>query len=147
MTAHHHFDTNKNLVVYVDDDADDLCFVKEALTTYHPKLEVVTWESPAKAYQFFLQLEKIDKHPCLIILDINMPGISGKELASTVRSIDYFHQTPLILFSTSNSPVDAEYARTNGIGFITKPMNFEQMNQIAEQFLSHCSEEVKRTLR
>lgn len=145
MTAHQPFNINKNLVVYVDDDTDDLLFIKEALESYHSNLEVVTFESPSKAFQFFLHLEAVGQNPCLIILDINMPGISGKELVSALRSIEHFHSTPIILFSTSNSPLDAQFAQSKRAGFITKPMNFEQMNQIADTFLSHCTEEVKKT--
>lgn len=138
--------SEKNLVVYVDDDPDDLQFVKESLLSFHSSLTVETFSSPAKAFEFLLNLERLNLKPCLVILDINMPGISGRELLMTLRGIPHYEKTPIILFTTSNSASDEGFSRMYGAGFLTKPMNYMQMQTIAEQFLEHCTEDVRKKL-
>jgi len=137
----------KNFIVYVDDDPDDLQFVRECLEPYAASLEVLTFQSSTKAYQFLLQFEEEGQTPCLIILDMNMPGLSGSELLPIIRAIPHFDDTPIIVFTTSNSKLDALFARKYRAGFVTKPMTAKQMETIAETFLSHCSEEIKEKIK
>lgn len=137
----------KNFIVYVDDDEDDLEFVSAALGKYSTTLDVVLFEHGYTAYKFLLELEKKGQKPCLIILDINMPVMTGKELLSAIRNISFLDTVPVILFSTSNLDSDHNFAKSNKAGFITKPLGNEQMEQIAEEFLSHCSPEIKEKIR
>lgn len=137
----------KSFIVYVDDDTDDLEFVSAAMAKYNDLLEVKLFELSYAAYQFLLALEKEGQKPCLIILDINMPAMSGKELLSSLRNIPFFDAVPVILFSTSNLDSDRSFAKSRQAGFITKPLGSEQMEQIAEKFLSHCSPEIKKKIK
>lgn len=140
-------DPTKSLVVYVDDDSDDLQFVQESLQPYQHSLQVLTYESPSKAYEFFLHLEVLDQKPCLIILDMNMPGMSGTELLPILRAIPHYDDTPIIMFTTSNSKLDAIFAKKYKSVLVTKPMNYDQMKNVANVFLSHCTDEIRERLK
>lgn len=138
---------HKNFIVYVDDDEDDLEFVSVALGKYNTTLDVLLFERGNPAYKFLLELEKKGQKPCLVILDINMPVMTGKELLLAIRNIPFFDTVPVILFSTSNLDADRSFAESHKAGFITKPLGSEQMEQIAEEFLSHCSPEIKEKIK
>lgn len=136
--------TSKNVVLYADDDTDDLELVAEAFSKYRDNVELVTVTDGLQALSYLTTTTKsMNRLPCLIILDINMPRLTGRETLIRLREIDKFEQVPVILFSTSSQPYDKEFAQSYGAGFITKPLDYRQMDRIAEQFLQHCSDEIK----
>jgi CheY-like chemotaxis protein len=85
--------------------------------------------------------------PCLIILDINMPLLNGRDVLRKVRELPHLSSIPVVLFSTSSSPEDKEFARKYDAGFVTKPLDVSQMEMITELFVEHCSDEIKRNIR
>ena len=140
-------DSSKAFLVYVDDDPDDLYFIQEAFSSYRERLSVITFEKSPDAYQFLLELERTSKRPGLIILDMNMPALSGREMLQLLRAIPFFDETPIILFTTSNSSLDEQFAHSYKAGFVTKPMSASQMHAVADQFWLHCHQDVRESIR
>jgi CheY-like chemotaxis protein len=143
----HKVTSTKHVLVYCDDDKDDLSLVADALQPYKDSIELCLFERGYDAHKYLLQLEKRGEKPCLIILDMNMPGIAGRELLPIVRSIPFFDDVPVVLFTTSSSQNDYHFALQYNAGFITKPMTYKQMDIIAEQFLSHCSNNIREKIK
>lgn len=70
--------------------------------------------------------------PDLLLLDLNLPGISGLELLARIRSHDSLHHLPVVVMTgegdaTCEIQVEA---------FLTKPLDFEKFIGIVQQ-LSH----------
>ena len=139
--------TSRNIVFYADDDLDDLDLVKEAFAQYSKNVEVLTATDGSKALAYLSNLKKYDTLPCLIILDVNMPVINGKETLLRLREMEHFQDIPIVLFTTSSQPLDKNFARKYNAGFITKPIDVKQMEVIADQFIEHCAEAVKIKIR
>lgn len=139
--------TARNVVFYADDDLDDLELVKNAFAQYSKNVEVLTATDGSKALSYLSNLKKYDTLPCLIILDVNMPVINGKETLLRLREIEHFQDIPVVLFTTSSQPMDKSFAKKYNAGFITKPIDVKQMEVIADQFIEHCSEEVRDKIR
>ena len=137
----------RNIVVYADDDVDDLLLVKEAFSSYSNNVDLITLNNGAEALSYLKHLLEHDTIPCLIILDINMPKLDGKETLIKVRQIPELQTVPVILFTTSSQQMDRKFAHANNAGFITKPIDFQQMDKIANKFIDHCSEEVQKNIR
>lgn len=137
----------KNIVLYADDDPDDRELVREALQNYSDAVEVVTVENGAEVLAYLHSLASFAPTPCLIILDVNMPLLNGKETLLRLRNMKRFSEVPVVLFTTSSQPQDRYFSQRHGAGFLTKPINLTQMSLIADQFIEHCTEEVKKTLR
>lgn len=138
---------SKHLVVYADDDHDDLELVRESFDKYARNVELVSFEDGRKTLQFLKKLIQENTTPCLIILDINMPGMDGRDLLKTIREMDHFQDTPIVLFTTSSQPNDKSYARQYNAGFMTKPLSFKQMDLITDQFIEHCADDIKKKIR
>ncbi|WP_207493591.1 response regulator [Aridibaculum aurantiacum] len=136
----------KNIVLYADDDTDDLELVAEAFSKYRNHVDLVTVTDGLQALSFLKNITDNQKVPCLVILDINMPRLNGRETLLRIREMDKYDNVPAILFSTSSQPFDKDFAAANNAGFITKPLDYRQMDIIAEQFIEHCSDEVKKKL-
>lgn len=136
-----------NIVLYADDDPDDLELVKDAFAQHSSNVEVVTATDGKKALAYLQSLKENEPNPCLIILDINMPMINGKEVLKNIRSHQRFKLVPIVLFTTSSLPHDLEFAKKYQAGFITKPLDVSQMEAIAELFIDHCTEEIRKNIR
>lgn len=137
--------TTKSLIVYADDDPDDLELVREAFAGYSDKVEVLTFSNGAKVLSYLNS--KTEETPCLIILDINMPIIDGRQVLRQIRGSDRYAEVPIVLFTTSSNPEDKIYAEKYRAGLITKPIEYQQMGCIADEFIGHCSQDIKTELR
>ena len=137
----------KNIVFYADDDIDDLELVRDAFFQYSDNVEVITVTDGSKALSYLNNLDQDDNLPCLIILDINMPVINGKEVLTRLREMEHLQAVPAVLFTTSSQPADKNFAKKYNAGFITKPIDVKQMAYIADQFIEHCNDEVKNQIR
>ncbi|HEV7330162.1 MAG TPA: hypothetical protein VGN63_03905 [Flavisolibacter sp.] len=78
---------------------------------------------------------------------MNMPALSGRELLPILRANPSCRDVPIVLFTTSNAEHDYQFALTYNAGFTTKPVTYTQMNLIAEQFLSHCSSDIRDRIK
>ena len=137
----------KYIVLYADDDPDDLQLVTESFEKYTQNVEVVTLEDGEAVLSYLKQISALDPSPCLIILDVNMPLLTGKDVLIQIRAMEQFNDVPVILFTTSSVYGDLAFAKKYNAGFITKPLNFTQMSKITQEFIEHCSDEIKKNIR
>ncbi|MCW3112668.1 MAG: response regulator [Segetibacter sp.] len=136
----------KNVVLYADDDPDDIQLVREAFYNYSQNVELVTVADGLEALSFLKNLSSEDPAPCLIILDINMPRMDGKEALMKVRQMKRFEEVPSILFTTSSQQRDKDFAEKYNAGFLTKPIDYTQIDVIASKFIEHCSDRIKKNV-
>jgi CheY-like chemotaxis protein len=134
--------TSKHTILYAEDDLDDLFFVKEAFEK-HDHIKVVHAINGLEALNILESLQEIDSLPCLIILDINMPLMDGKETLERIKSQKEFTNVPVVLFSTSSSLNDRQFAQAKGAELITKPLKFDDLEGIAKAFVEKCNFESK----
>ena len=139
--------TQKNIILYADDDPDDLELVQEAFRKYAANVDVLTATDGSQALSYLLSINDGDPSPCLIILDINMPMLSGKDVLVRLRQEERFEATPVVLFTTSSMSLDAQFAKHYNAGFITKPLDSGQMRKITEQFIRHCTEDIQKLIK
>ena len=137
----------KSLVLYADDDADDIALLQDAFYVYDHVIELKTFDNGIDLLHFLDGLNLFQPSPCLLILDINMPGLNGFETLRKSRNHRLTSDVPVVLFSTSTLPSEAAFAESLNAGFVTKPLNIQQMNRIVEQLLNHCTGEVRKRLK
>jgi CheY-like chemotaxis protein len=75
-----------------------------------------------------------------------MPKMNGRDTLVRIREMDRFRDIPIVLFTTSSAENDKHFAHKHNAGFITKPLNNRQMKLITDQFIQHCTDDVKRSL-
>lgn len=139
-------DTSQYIVLYADDDEDDVDLMQEAFSKYSTNMSVVAKNDGQEVLNFLKEVAPKKKLPCLVILDINMPRLDGKETLKQLRRIEDYNQVPIVLFTTSSSAEDARFAKKFNAGYLTKPMNANQIEFIADKFLNYCSEEVRKNI-
>ncbi|HVG42246.1 MAG TPA: response regulator [Chitinophagaceae bacterium] len=127
-------------VLCVDDDEDDRLIVSETIGEVDPHIEVVHATNGLEAIHY-LSKAKIDPalFPCLVILDINMPLMDGKQTLATIKKDEELKHLPIVLFSTSNSPMDKLFCEVHGVELITKPSNLLGIKKEVSRLLQHCA--------
>ena len=133
-------------ILYAEDDADDLFMVRQAFEQFDNNIELI------HAYDGFHAIEQLrQRHlhghlPCLIILDINMPGMDGRETLIHIKQAETYKNIPTVLFTTSSSPADRSFAEKWGARFITKPLIFSELEALAQRFLILCTQTVSENI-
>jgi len=136
-----------HLVLYADDDIDDIRFVEESFSEATRNIELITAYNGLDLIRYLESLNQRDPDPCLIILDVNMPMMNGKEALQRIRKMERFQNIPVVLFTTSSTEVDKNFAMKYNAGFVTKPLDNRQMKNITAQFIDHCADEVQKHIR
>lgn len=125
----------RDLIIYVDDDRDDLDIMTEAFAGL-PDFRLVCLEKPDKLLEIMEdQLDRI----CLVVLDVNMP-VYGIDLLSGIRNDPGFSQVPVVMISTSKSPKDRSAVEKLHSELVEKPPSFPEMRKLAEHLAKHCPE-------
>jgi DNA-binding response OmpR family regulator len=131
--------TQPKTILYVDDDADDCEFLANAIKDADPEVEVILAENGLKALDYLHELKsKANDLPCLIVLDINMPYLDGKETFNELKKDSTLHDVPVIVFSSSEKPNDKTLFNSLGIEYIVKPSDIKYMNDIASRMVRFC---------
>ncbi|MCW3116389.1 MAG: response regulator receiver protein [Chitinophagaceae bacterium] len=124
------FTMSECVIWIVDDDADDIALIKQAFLECSFDVRIF---SPTEAKDLIPALERTYARdlPQVILLDINMPGISGRQLLSRIRGDERFRHIPVVMFTTSNSRIDRNECLKDGANsFLTKPNSYKEMVKV-----------------
>lgn len=116
----------------VDDDDDDQTFIELAFGVMTPAVNVLPLADGAS---LLTRLNESETVPRLIILDINMPGLSGFDTLRQLRSQLAYAHIPVVMMTTSASPDDRDKSLALGANqFVTKPNTYSQLTQLTAGF-------------
>jgi len=74
--------------------------------------------------------------PNLILMDINLPSMDGREITTRLRGIPDFKETPIVALTANHSPGSRELALAAGCtGFLTKPIDVSVFPSQVKDFL------------
>jgi len=121
-------DFNKT-VLAVDDMPEILSFVNNALKSHYKVIAVPGGQAALKVME--------TQSPSLFLLDIDMPGMDGFELAVRLRQIEGHQKTPLVFLTGNSSREHINNAmQVGGDDFIVKPVTHEYLLTKVGGFLS-----------
>lgn len=127
-----------NTILLVDDDPDDLEFYGESMRHVKPSLVIREANSGIKALEYLNKAKSEHALPCLIILDVNMPMMSGRETLLEIKKDKDLVSIPIVIFSTASSPREKQYFTDYEIEFFTKPCSLSEMQLLARKLLRYC---------
>jgi CheY-like chemotaxis protein len=133
---------HKHTILYAEDDLDDLFMIRQAFGQFDGTTQLIHASNGFEALEQLNQTKTQGHLPCLIILDINMPGMNGREALIRIRQSDNFKNIPVVLFTTSSSEMDRAFAKKWGAEFITKPLVYSELEELAKRFISLCTSSV-----
>jgi CheY-like chemotaxis protein len=121
--------TNPINILIADDDEDDLAFAVEALKESRLKNNVYCVKNGEDLLNFLNQKGEYDKKnaptPDLILLDLNMPKMSGIEALKEIRESENFKLIPVIILTTSQAEQDIiDTYKLGANSYMIKPVDF-----------------------
>ncbi|HYE53948.1 MAG TPA: response regulator [Chitinophagaceae bacterium] len=129
---------NPITILLADDDLEDLELIETAISSLQPKaiLHTVT---TGKAVIQYLSNQPDGELPCIIILDYNMPELTGSQVLSIICGQKRYDHIPKIVLSTSNAPHYLQECLNNGATeYLVKPNNMAGLIRLAEKMLDYC---------
>ena len=128
--------TNNISILMADDDLDDRTFAAEAITESRidGHLDFVTDGEQLLDYLRrrgqFRNLEG-DRLPDLILLDLNMPRMDGREALNAIRADPALRHLPVVILTTSKSDDDVFNSYDIGANsYVIKPSSYEDLVQL-----------------
>ena len=126
----------KKLILYAEDDADDRFIFEHSFAMHRNEVDIQMFSDGLEILNHLKA--SADLQPNLIVLDINMPQLDGKDALRILRDMPAYAATPVVLLTTSSSPIDRYFAQHYNAGFITKPMDEIEMDKITKELLKFC---------
>jgi CheY-like chemotaxis protein len=123
-------------VLLVEDDPGDVLMTREAFADHkiHNDLHVVGNGVDALA---FLRQEGEYAHvpvPDLVLLDLNLPRMGGREVLAAIKSDPELRQIPVVVLTTSDSEDDVTTSYSlHANAYVTKPVDFERFIDVVRQ--------------
>lgn len=124
-------------VIFADDDADDLELITGFFKQYNRNINVLEFKDGKEVLKF-LDDFALNATPLLIVLDINMPRLNGRETLAAIRQHPKLQYIPVVIYTTSNNAIDEDYCKKMGASWITKSSTVEGVKQIAKVLAEFC---------
>ncbi|GLU52063.1 hypothetical protein Dfri01_15240 [Dyadobacter frigoris] len=123
---------NTKTIYLVDDDDDDRMLIREAIESIVKDVEIVEVMDGQELLELIAQTD-IEKDLSLILMDMNMPRMSGIESLSILKSDLSLRHIPVVMISTTSNNELIRQAYNKGINaYITKPVSIQEYNHLAE---------------
>jgi signal transduction histidine kinase len=130
-------ETTKATIVYIEDDTASRMLVQRVLGN--------------KGFEVHVASNGLDgiaivreKRPQLILTDINLPDMDGREITTRLRSLPHFSDVPIVALTANIGPGNRELALAAGCnGFLTKPIDVASFPKQVEDYLKGRDEKLK----
>ncbi|HET9932412.1 MAG TPA: PAS domain S-box protein [Polyangiaceae bacterium] len=121
----------QSLVLYVEDNPANVRFMEELLSAYE-NLELIV----ARTAEEGLEIARA-RRPRVIILDINLPGMSGLDALRVLRDRPETARTPVIALSAAASELDQKRGKLAGFAsYLTKPLRVDEFESALSALLN-----------
>ncbi len=125
-------------ILMAEDDPDDCLLFKEALAESHLSNELYFVEDGIELLDYLHQRgayadPQSAPRPGLILLDLNMPRMDGREALVEIKSDTDLRRIPIVVLTTSKAEEDILESYDLGVaGFIVKPVTFDGLIEVVK---------------
>lgn len=116
-------------ILLIEDNEGDIVLTREALADAKMNNRVSVSRDGEDAINYLNKAVRSpeDLIPDLILLDINLPKVDGKEVLHYIKNTPELKRIPVVMLSTSSSATDIADSYNNYANcFISKPVDFNQ---------------------
>jgi len=131
-------DLPSKFILLGEDDPDDQEMLKDVFTAIDTAFVLFFVNNGSEVLSALGKL-KDDQMPCLIVLDYNMPGLSGADILRELGTNERYKNIPKVVWSTSGSEKFRSVCLELGaVDYVLKPTDVVELEEIARYMLSLC---------
>ena len=123
-------------VLLVEDDPGDVLMTREAFEDNKVANQLHVVSDGAEAMDFLQKKGEYTQAPTpdLVLLDLNLPRMDGREVLAAVKADDELRQIPIVVLTTSEAEEDVlrSYA-LHANAYVTKPVDFERFIEVVRK--------------
>ena len=122
-------------VLLVDDDEGDLLMIQEALDSGGAAHDIHVAHDGEEALQFLRRQGRYREspRPDLVLLDLNMPRMDGRQVLAAVKGDVELRQIPVVVLTTSRAPADIRSSYDlHANAYVTKPMSLDDLTAVVK---------------
>jgi CheY-like chemotaxis protein len=121
-------------VLLAEDNPADVLLIREALSAHFDEVQIVVQEDGEQMMHWIDALDSGNEAgPDVILLDLNMPRVTGREVLWRLRYSPVCRGVPTIIVTSSNSPGDRNAtARLGAVRYFPKPTDYDEFMQLGE---------------
>jgi CheY-like chemotaxis protein len=134
------------LMLIVEDSDEDFEAMQRFLQRSPLEIPIVRCVNGEQALAFlyrtgnYAQSDRTSR-PGTIVLDLNLPGIDGREVLRRIKQDTSLKKIPVVVFTTSNNPKDIEDCYQYGVNsYIIKPIDFAQLKRDIQMLVDYWFE-------
>jgi CheY-like chemotaxis protein len=130
-------------VLLVEDSPGDVRLTREAFRQANAAIVMHVATDGVEAMEFLL---KEGVRPDLILLDLNLPRMDGREVLARIKSDDALKTIPTLILTTSQSDVDIAKAYQLGANcYLTKPVQLDAFDSLVASIVDFWVTKVRLT--
>ncbi|MEV4619572.1 response regulator [Asanoa sp. NPDC049573] len=119
-------------ILVVEDDEGDAMMIREALEAVATPATLNRVADGEEALTFLRRTA--DPRPDMILLDLNMPRMDGRETLVELKRDPDLRSIPVVILTTSDDVRDvSRMYREHASAFVTKPMDFDALESVVQQ--------------
>ena len=119
---------NTYSILLVEDDPDDVELMIQAL---HDNNVPYRMETISQGDKVVPHLERCEKLPDVVVLDLNLPKLHGREILSRLKALPRLQRLPVVILTTASSQQERDQCLRLGADlFITKPSTVKGFNEM-----------------
>lgn len=122
-------------ILLADDDIEDLDLLSEAILELEPNVRIDTVQNGRLLLELLTHIDDAAL-PSLIVLDYNMPEISGAEVLHQLSNEPRYGKIPKVIWSTSNNSLYMKECMNKGANaYFVKPSSNKELQDLAKELL------------
>src|SRR3989337_1361170 len=123
-------------ILLVEDDPGDVLMTREAFADYKLRNRLHVVDDGVAAMAFLRQEGEYagSPRPDLVLLDLNLPKMDGREVLEAIKSDADLASIPVVVLTTSEAEDDVVRSYSlHANAYVTKPVDFERFIQVVRQ--------------
>jgi CheY-like chemotaxis protein len=121
-------------IVMVEDDHGHARLIEKNIRRANISNEIVHFDEGGAAIDYLFSDEVRANGPMLILLDLNLPDMSGTDILARVKGDERLRRAPVVILTTTDDKVEIQRCYDLGCNvYITKPVDYESFADAIRQ--------------
>jgi CheY-like chemotaxis protein len=123
-------------IVMIEDDEGHARLIEKNIRRAGISNDIKHFVDGTSALEYLFNAAEGPAHngPCMVLLDLNLPDMSGTSILEKVKAHPVLHRTPVVVLTTTDDKVEIQRCYDLGCNvYITKPVNYESFAEAIRQ--------------